>query len=550
MNVRKTSLSSALALAVLSLAACGGGGDDDSGILQPNPPVAVGDTIALTASGKLVSFNRAAPSTAVGSVAVSGLAANETLVGIDVRPADGKLYGLGSAGTLYLLDAATGGASAKSTLKAAPGDDNPFAALAGTAFGVDFNPAADRLRVVSNTGQNLRINVDNGEATTDGAIAATAAVTAAAYTNSFNGTAATQLFDLDVTAGRVFLQDPPNSGTLSTGVPLGVTADAANGFDIDARSNTGFAALRVGAETVLYSINLAATADAATRLGPIAGGEAIRGLALAATPAPTAIGLAADNRLAAFDPKAPNTLTATTAVTGLGTGETLVGVDFRPKDGLLYGLTGAGKLYTINPDSGAATLAADPADTTAPFTALGGTGGFSVDFNPAADRLRVITPDGQNLRIAVETATTNNVTVTAGATTTDGVTNRAGGAPSVAASAYTNSFAGTTTTALHNLEQTTDQFTLQNPPNNGTLTDIGPLGLDITGAGGFDIGGGGNGLVLAALRSGAAGPFTLYTVSLTTGAATLYRNTSGNAALSQIGGATGPANLIDLAIRF
>jgi Domain of unknown function (DUF4394) len=556
MTFRKTSLSSALALAALSLVACGGGGDGDggSGILQPAPPVAVGDTIALTASGKLISFNRAAPGTAVGSVTISGLAANETLVGIDVRPADNQLYGVGSAGTLYVLDAATGGATAKTTLKAAPGDDNPFAALAGTAFGVDFNPAADRLRVVSNSGQNLRINVDTGEATTDSVLPATSAVSAVAYTNSFNGASVTQLFDLDVTAGRLFLQDPPNNGTLNAGVPLGVTADAVNGFDIDARNNTGYAALRVGAETVLYSINLAATADAATRVGPIAGGETIRGLALAATRAPTAIGLAADNRLVAFDPKAPNTLTATTAVTGLGAGEILVGMDFRPKDGLLYGVTRSGRLYTINPDTGAATLraalAADPTDTTAPFAGLTGPGGFSVDFNPAADRLRVIGSDGQNLRIVVETATAGGVTVTAGATTTDTAINRASGAPVVAASAYTNSFAGATATALHNLEQTTDQFTLQNPPNNGTLTDIGALGIDITGAGGFDIAGGGNGLVLAALRSGAAGPFSLYTISLTTGAATLYRNTSGNTALSLIGGASGPANLVDLAIRF
>ena len=174
----------------------------------------------------------------------------------------------------------------------------------------------------------------------------------------------------------------------------------------------------------------------------------------------------------------------------------------------------------------------------------------SVDFKPAADRLRVISSDGHNLRIVVETATVNGVTVTAGQTTTDGTISRATGAASVTASAYTNSFAGTTSTVLRNLEQSTDQLTRQDPPNNGTLVDIGPLGVNITGVAGFDIGGGANGLALAALRTGAAGPFSLYTVSLTTGAATLYRNSSANAGLSQIGGANGPANLIDLAIRF
>ena len=92
-----------------------------------------------------------------------------------------------------------------------------------------------------------------------------------------------------------------------------------------------------------------------------------------------------------------------------------------------------------------------------------------------------------------------------------------------------------------------DVLALQNPPNDGILTDIGPLGLDITGFAAFDIAGGDNGLILAALRTGATGPFLLNTISLTTGATTPYANTSGNAALSQIGGTSGPA-LRDIAI--
>jgi hypothetical protein len=163
--------------------------------------------------------------------------------------------------------------------------------------------------------------------------------------------------------------------------------------------------------------------------------------------------------------------------------------------------------------------------------------------------LRVISNTGLNLRIAVETATSGGVTVNAGQTTTDGPINRVGVAPTVVAAAYTNSFAGATSTALYDLEQNSDVLALQNPPNNGTLVNVGPLNVDVTGAAAFDIAGGENGLALAALRTGNAGPFSLYSVALTTGAATLYRNT-GAAALSQIGGAAGPTNLIDLAIRF
>jgi len=538
----------AAATTVAALLAACGGSDYDNPTPSPPPvsppsPVMVGDTLALTASGKLMSFNRATPGTMVGSVDVGGLAAGETLLGIDMRPADGKLYALGSAANVYTLEPSTGVATLKSALKAVTGDDDPFAALAGSDFAVDFNPVADRLRVVSNAGQNLRINVDSGDATTDGVISlagGTPHITAAAYSNAFGGTTATQLFDIDAASGLLHLQDPPNNGTLAAGLALGITGAQVNGFDIDARNNVGYAALTVAGTSTLYRVNIAT--GAATAVGPVAGGEPIRGLALAQPAAPTVLGLTTANQLVAFDPKAPNTIISTTAISGLDAGDTVIGIDTRPKDGLLYALTRAGALYTVNPASGAATmraaLSADPADTTSPFAALSGNA-FSVDFNPVADRLRVIGDDGQNLRINVDS----------GATTTDGPINRAGSVPTLLASAYTNSFDGAATTMLFNLDAASDVLTLQAPPNDGTLVNVGPLGIDIAGMAAFDIAGDANGLALAALRSAANGPFTLYSVSLTTGAATLYRNTSGNAALSMIGGANGPA-LLDIAIRF
>lgn len=538
---RKTLLATVAVLALGGLAACGGGGDAP----PPAPqPVAVGDTLALTASGRIVSFNRATPATLVGAVSVTGLASGESLLGIDIRPADGLLYALGSAGNVYTVDPSTGAATLRAALRAVAGDDNPYAALVGDSFAVDFNPAADRLRVIGNLGQNLRINVTNGDTITDGLIApaagGTATVSAGAYTNSFAGTTTTQLFDLDVVAGTLHLQDPPNNGTLAAGLPLGVTATAANGFDIDARNNTAYAALTVGGTSSLYTINLTTGAATAVAGGAIAGGEAIRGLALVQPAAPTAIGLTADNRLLAFNPAAPNTITSTTTITGLQTGEVILGIDFRPSNGLLYALATGGRLYTVDPATGAASfrvaLAADPADLTAPYSGLA-SNALSVDFNPAADRLRVIADNGQSLRINVDT----------GLTTTGGDINRAGVAPSVLAATYANSFAGTTTTVLYDLESNSNVLAIQNPPNNGTLVDVGALGLDIMGSGGFDIAGGSNGLALAALRAGTTGPMSLYAVNLTTGAATLYRGLAADAA--QVGGAGG-VPLVDLAIRF
>lgn len=124
------------------------------------------------------------------------------------------------------------------------------------------------------------------------------------------------------------------------------------------------------------------------------------------------------------------------------------------------------------------------------------------------------------------------IDVQTGGTTTDGDINRASAATVVAAT-YSNSFAGTTATILHDLDAASDVLTAQTPPNDGTLADIGSLGVDLVGATAFDIAGGSNGLALAAVPSGMAGPSTLYGVSLTTGAMNLYRNTTGSPAASR-----------------
>ena len=525
----------------MMLAACGSGSNNNTPIVEvtPTPVATPGDVFVLTTGNRLVSYNIAAPVTARTNVAVTGLQAGENLLGIDFRPADGQLYGVGSTGRLYTLNGTTGAATLKSTLSADATDTTlPFTALAGTDFGVDFNPVADRLRIVSNTGQSLRINVDTGATTTDGALnggAANTAVNAAAYTNSFAGTASTTLYVIDAANNTLYTQNPPNNGTLTLPVALGVAATNIGGFDIDAKTNTGYAIMTVGGVRGLYSLNLAATSAPATLIGST-GLDDARGLALRTPAAPVAYGLTDDARIVTFKISTPNTLDTNVAVTGLASGERLLGVDVRPKDGLLYGVSSTGRIVTIEPATGAATvkatLAADPADTTAPYTAIAGTS-FAVDFNPVADRLRVIGSTGQSLRINVDT----------GATTTDGTINRTGATPVVSAAAYTNSYAGTTATSLYDIDLASASLALQNPPNDGTLVNVGALGVAVAGDVGFDIAGGANGLVLAALRTTATGPSTLYRIDLATGAATLL---TGSAATSAVG--TGAVGLVDVAI--
>ncbi|KAB0324806.1 DUF4394 domain-containing protein [Janthinobacterium sp. PLB04] len=526
----------------MSLAACGGDDHDDVVVTPPPPVVVAGDVFVLTASNKLLSFDRATPATIRTTATVTGLQAGENLLGIDVRPADGQLYGVGSTGRIYTLNGVTGAATVKATLAADAGDTTaPYTALAGTEFGVDFNPAADRLRIVSNTGQSLRINVDTGATTTDGSInggVASTAITAAAYTNSFAGTASTTLFVIDAANATLYTQNPPNNGTLASAVPLGVAATGVAGFDIDARTNTGYAVMTVAGVRNLYTLNLAATTAPAALVAAIGVTEELRGIALNAPAAPIAYGLTDDARIVTFKTATPNTLDANVAVTGLAAGERLLGFDIRPKDGLLYGISSAGRIVTIDPATGAATvkatLAADAADATAPYTAIAGTA-FGVDFNPVADRLRVIGNTGQSLRINVDT----------GATTTDGAVNRAGATPAVTAAAYTNSFAGTTATMLFDIDTASASLALQNPPNDGTLVNVGLLGVAAAGDVGFDIAGGANGLALAALRTAATGPSSLYRIDLATGAAVLSGGAATPAA-SVIG--NGTVGLVDIAI--
>ena len=109
---------------------------------------------------KLVSFDLATPNIAATSVPVVGLTAGETLVGIDFRPLNGLLYGLGvnagaDTGTLYVISTRTGVAGAVGSFAGA-GDLPPG------NFGFDFNPSVDRIRVTTDTGLNFRLNPNSG----------------------------------------------------------------------------------------------------------------------------------------------------------------------------------------------------------------------------------------------------------------------------------------------------------------------------------------------------------------------------------------------------
>ncbi|MEO7098280.1 MAG: DUF4394 domain-containing protein [Luteolibacter sp.] len=258
----------------------------------------LGAGIALSGDGSsLVRFNPAVPGTTT-TVAVSGITAGEILVGIDGRPSTGQLLGLGvnataNTATLYLIDpqiASLSAIGASGSIAFVDGIgspvDLPDPSVVG--YGMDVNPAVDRVRVTTGSGLNFRVNPvtgvpvdgDSGGSAgstvgvnTDGSInAGTAGIQDAAYTNSYAGTAVTTLYTLDSSSKKLFIQNPPNAGTQVSGlaVTLGgvpLNFSAVGGFDIPreiavtvnstAATGKGWAAFTAGGTTGLYRINLA-----------------------------------------------------------------------------------------------------------------------------------------------------------------------------------------------------------------------------------------------------------------------------------------------------
>ena len=241
----------------------------------------------LTDNNRLVRFNSDTPNKVRETVPVQGLQAGETLVGIDVRPANDQLYAVGSSNRIYQVNPVTGASR--------PAFDPFTPPLVGTSFGVDFNPAADALRIVSDADQNLRIPFGGGNAgrgNEDGPLryapgdpnaGQNPAVAGAGYTNSFPGATETVLYDIDTARDTLVRQAPPNEGTLNTVGPLGVDADAQAGFDVSPQGNVAYAAIRVPGSTrhSLYRINLTTGSAGTVDERAIIGTDAqLRGIAV------------------------------------------------------------------------------------------------------------------------------------------------------------------------------------------------------------------------------------------------------------------------------
>ena len=187
---------------------------------------------------------------------------------------------------------------------------------------------------------------------------------------------------------------------------------------------------------------------------------------------PEMIALTDDGALVVFRPgETPSRRIVPTGVSGR-----LAGIDRRPADGKLYGVT-ATDVYTLDVASGAAMLVST---LTVPFDGELRSG---VDFTPQLDRLRLVSADGRNLR----------VNVALGATAVDAPLAYAaddvhrGARPRITAAAYANNRPGVATTTLFELDCGLDVLVIQDPANDGVLKTVGSLGTDVPDLAGFDI---------------------------------------------------------------
>jgi hypothetical protein len=257
------------------------------GLAAAAPAPAVAEPAAgIAGATTLVTFDTASPG-AVTVRAINGLrSANETVVGIDLRPATGQLYAVTvPLGVLanalvrtYALDPATGAATFVGSIPSTvPG-------AADTQWGVDFNPTVDRLRAVLANGESFRINPSNGSLAGNDpdltfSAGATGPVVGAAYDRNTVQPAGSPvtLYEIDRGANQLVVQGGidgrgpggANGGQVTAVGPLGVTLDAGSdaGFDVSGATGVAFATLRSGGVTGLYTVDLAT--GAATLVGSL-----------------------------------------------------------------------------------------------------------------------------------------------------------------------------------------------------------------------------------------------------------------------------------------
>lgn len=231
----------------------------------------------LGAGGQIYRFDSAAPAATVpvGVLSASGV------VDIDFRGSNGSLYGISASGATSTINTITGGVTPLFT---------PLTSLGGTVSGFDFNPAADRMRIVVGGVNNFRMVPDGisgtpaGTVVVDGAFGVPSGVSLldVGYTNPGGGSTTTLY---SVGSNGILYTHPavgaPQFNTLAAVGSIGFTPGADIGFNIDS-SGTGY--LVNGSN--FYTVNLAT--GSATLVGAL--GQSLTSIAVVPEPSSVLLG--------------------------------------------------------------------------------------------------------------------------------------------------------------------------------------------------------------------------------------------------------------------
>ncbi len=222
--------------------------------------------------------------------AILGLGSQD-LVGIDFRPSDKQLYGLGNYGDVFRIDTTT----RQATLVASVGVQ-----LQGSRFGIDFNPVTDRLQIASESRQSLTVNVDTGATVVNPELRDTVAdypgslepaITGLAYTNSVRGATSTTLYGLSSfqgqNGGSALYRLNTATGVLDYAGAVEEGTGALSGFDIQGDYGYAFTnSTTYGPAFALYTVDLTSANPYLTRQTVVGGNDTFDGFAIAPVPEP------------------------------------------------------------------------------------------------------------------------------------------------------------------------------------------------------------------------------------------------------------------------
>lgn len=273
----RAAITSLCSVITLSLCACNTN--------LPTLPAVQGRVVyGLDGNNNLIRFGSMSPGVVTNTFPISGLQIGESILGIDFRPNDGRLFAMSNMNRIYTLDTLSGAAIPIGVAAFSP-------ALNGFAYGFDFNPVPDRIRVHSDAEQDLRLNPNTGSlagndssltyAFGDANFGLNPNIVGTAYTNSVVGAVSTTLYAIDSNLDILVTLPTPNNGQMYTVGALGVNTSNAVGFDISGNDGIAYAALTVAPNifSSFYLIDL--SSGTATLLGNIGNATALRGIAVA-----------------------------------------------------------------------------------------------------------------------------------------------------------------------------------------------------------------------------------------------------------------------------